>query len=94
MRYFYVANKLKAPYCNFTPSLTNVPALDSHANELGNPFAGMDGKTGQTLLKTALASMFRARRLGTSRLVLHELPRQQRRPRARRSPAVEQGPRC
>ena len=27
------------------------------------PFAGMDGKTGQTLLKTALASMFRARRL-------------------------------
>src|SRR5580700_10555407 len=63
MRYFYVANKLQAPYCNFTPSLTNVPALDEQANELGNPFAGMDGKTGQTLLKTALASMFRARRL-------------------------------
>jgi myo-inositol-1-phosphate synthase len=63
MRYFYVANKLQAPYCNFTPSLTNVPALDQHANETGNPFAGMDGKTGQTLLKTALASMFRARRL-------------------------------
>jgi myo-inositol-1-phosphate synthase len=63
MRYFYVANKLQAPYCNFTPSLTNVPALDQHANEMGNPFAGMDGKTGQTLLKTALASMFRARRL-------------------------------
>jgi myo-inositol-1-phosphate synthase len=63
MRYFYVANKLEAPYCNFTPSLTNVPALDQQANEMGNPFAGMDGKTGQTLLKTALASMFRARRL-------------------------------
>jgi myo-inositol-1-phosphate synthase len=63
MRYFYVANKLAIPYCNFTPSLTNVPALDQHANETGNPFAGMDGKTGQTLLKTALASMFRARRL-------------------------------
>ena len=30
---------------------------------MGNPFAGMDGKTGQTLLKTAMASMFRARRL-------------------------------
>jgi len=63
MRYFYAANKLQIPYCNFTPSLTNVPALDAHAIEMGNPFAGMDGKTGQTLVKTALASMFRARRL-------------------------------
>jgi myo-inositol-1-phosphate synthase len=63
MRYFYVANKLHAPYCNFTPSLTNVPALAEQANETGTPFAGMDGKTGQTLLKTAMASMFRARRL-------------------------------
>ncbi|MGO9836527.1 MAG: inositol-3-phosphate synthase [Polyangiaceae bacterium] len=63
MRYFYVANKLQMPYCNFTPSLTNVPALDAQANQTGNPFAGMDGKTGQTLLKTVLASMFRARRL-------------------------------
>ena len=63
MRYFYVANKLRIPYCNFTPSLTNVPALNTQAEEMGNPFAGMDGKTGQTLLKTAMASMFRARRL-------------------------------
>ncbi len=63
MRYFYVANKLHIPYCNFTPSLTNVPALAEQANETGTPFAGMDGKTGQTLIKTALASMFRARRL-------------------------------
>jgi myo-inositol-1-phosphate synthase len=63
MRYFYIANKLRIPYCNFTPSLTNVPALSSQAEELGNPFAGMDGKTGQTLLKTAMASVFRARRL-------------------------------
>ncbi len=63
MRYFYVANKLHIPYCNFTPSLTNVPALAEQATEMGNPFCGMDGKTGQTLVKTALASMFRARRL-------------------------------
>ncbi|HZU82401.1 MAG TPA: inositol-3-phosphate synthase [Polyangiaceae bacterium] len=63
MRYFYAANRLRIPYCNFTPSLTNVPALAEQANETGNPFAGMDGKTGQTLLKTALASMLRARRL-------------------------------
>jgi myo-inositol-1-phosphate synthase len=63
MRYFYAANELQIPYCNFTPTLTNVPALETHANERGNPFAGMDGKTGQTLLKTALAAVFRARRL-------------------------------
>ncbi len=63
MRYFYVANKLGVPYCNFTPSLTNVPALADHAERCKNPFAGMDGKTGQTLLKTALAAMFRVRRL-------------------------------
>ena len=63
MRYFYAANLLGAPYCNFTPSLTNVAALREHAEALGNPFAGMDGKTGQTLLKTALAPMFRVRRL-------------------------------
>jgi myo-inositol-1-phosphate synthase len=63
MRYFYAANLLGAPYCNFTPSLTNVAALREHAERLENPCAGMDGKTGQTLLKTALAPMFRVRRL-------------------------------
>lgn len=63
MRYFYVANRLRIPYCNFTPSLTNVPALAEQANETATPFAGMDGKTGQTLIKTALAPMLRARRL-------------------------------
>ena len=63
MRYFYVANKLGCPYMNFAPSLTNVAALQEQANELRNPYAGMDGKTGQTLLKTALASMFRVRNL-------------------------------
>jgi myo-inositol-1-phosphate synthase len=63
MRYFYVANRLRCPYLNFTPSLTNVPALQEMAEELGNPYAGMDGKTGQTLVKTALAAMFKARNL-------------------------------
>lgn len=63
MRYFYVANKLGVPYCNFAPSLTNIKALEEQANELRNPYCGMDGKTGQTLLKTALASMFRVRNL-------------------------------
>ncbi len=63
MRYFYVANKLGVPYCNFAPSLTNIPALEEQANELRNSYCGMDGKTGQTLLKTALAAMFRVRNL-------------------------------
>lgn len=63
MRYFYVANKLGCPYVNFAPSLTNVPALEEQANELGNSYAGMDGKTGQTLLKTALAAMFKVRNI-------------------------------
>lgn len=63
MRYFYVANRLGIPYCNFAPSLTNIPALQDHANKNKNPYAGMDGKTGQTLLKTALAPMLRVRRL-------------------------------
>ena len=63
MRYFYLANSLGIPYVNFTPSLTNVPALAEHAMEKHNPFAGMDGKTGQTLVKTVLGTMFRARRL-------------------------------
>jgi myo-inositol-1-phosphate synthase len=63
MRYFYAANTVGAAYCNFTPSLSNVPALAEHAVKNGNPFAGMDGKTGQTLLKTGLAALFRVRRL-------------------------------
>jgi myo-inositol-1-phosphate synthase len=63
MRYFYAAARLGIPYCNFTPSLTNVPALAELAAETKTPYAGMDGKTGQTLLKTALAAMMRVRRL-------------------------------
>ena len=63
MRYFYAANELGIPFCNFTPSLTHVPALSEHAELHRTPFAGMDGKTGQTLVKTALAAMLRVRRL-------------------------------
>jgi myo-inositol-1-phosphate synthase len=63
MRYFYLANTLGIPYVNFTPSLTNIPALAEQAMEKHNPFAGMDGKTGQTLVKTVLGTMFRARRI-------------------------------
>jgi myo-inositol-1-phosphate synthase len=63
MRYFYAAADLGIPYCNFTPSYTNVPALAEVAARTQTPYAGMDGKTGQTLLKTVLAAMMRVRRL-------------------------------
>jgi myo-inositol-1-phosphate synthase len=63
MRYIYAANQLGIAHVNFTPSLANVPALEQQAIANGAPYAGMDGKTGQTLLKTALAPMFRVRQL-------------------------------
>jgi myo-inositol-1-phosphate synthase len=63
MRYFYAAASLGVPYCNFTPSYTNIPALAELAAKTQTPYAGMDGKTGQTLVKTALAPMLRIRRL-------------------------------
>ena len=63
MRYFYAAIKCGFPHANFAPSLSNIPALSKLAEQHGVPYAGMDGKTGQTLLKTALAAMFRVRQL-------------------------------
>jgi myo-inositol-1-phosphate synthase len=63
MRYFYASAELGIPYCNFTPSYTNIPALAELAAKTQTPYAGMDGKTGQTLLKTVLAAMMRVRRL-------------------------------
>lgn len=52
------------PYVNFTPSLGATPAgLQELAVREGVPHMGCDGKTGQTLLRTALAPMFLARNL-------------------------------
>ena len=50
-------------YANFTPSRSNVPALEKLSEDKGVPIAGEDGKTGQTLLKTVLAPAFRVRQL-------------------------------
>jgi len=63
MKYLYLACKLGVPHVNFTPSLTKVPALETLAVNAGIPIAGEDGKTGQTLLKTALAPAFQLRHL-------------------------------
>ena len=52
------------PFVNFTPAPgASVPAVAGLARRLGVPVLGNDGKTGETLLKTALAPMFRDRGL-------------------------------
>ncbi|MFE6894377.1 inositol-3-phosphate synthase [Streptomyces sp. NPDC057694] len=62
----YAAAALRAgcAYVNFTPS-TGIrhPALAAAAAAAGVPYAGRDGKTGQTLLRAVLAPMFRQRAL-------------------------------
>jgi myo-inositol-1-phosphate synthase len=51
-------------YVNFTPSAgACLPALEELATRQGVCHAGRDGKTGETLLKTALAPMFADRNL-------------------------------
>ncbi len=52
------------PFVNFTAAPgPAVPALAGFARRRGVPVLGNDGKTGETLLKTALAPMFRDRNL-------------------------------
>lgn len=51
-----------AAYAGFTPSAgMGLPVLQERAASAGIPFAGQDGKTGETLLRTVLAPMFAAR---------------------------------
>ncbi|MDT0414840.1 inositol-3-phosphate synthase [Streptomyces evansiae] len=62
----YAAAALAAgcPYVNFTPSTgLHHPALAASAAASGLPYAGRDGKTGQTLLRSVLAPMFHQRAL-------------------------------
>jgi myo-inositol-1-phosphate synthase len=63
MKYLYASIKLGIPHCNFTPSLSKIPALEKLSEQLGVPLAGEDGKTGQTLLKTVLAPALAIRQL-------------------------------
>lgn len=67
MLYAYAAIMAGVPYANGAPNLSvDVPALIALANDRGVPVAGKDFKTGQTLLKTVLAPMLKARLLGLS----------------------------
>jgi myo-inositol-1-phosphate synthase len=61
-------------YINFTPSLgASLPALEELARATGALYAGKDGKTGETLLKTVLAPMFKARNLKVMSWVGHNI---------------------
>ncbi|GGZ04597.1 inositol-3-phosphate synthase [Streptomyces poonensis] len=62
----YAAAALRAgcPYVNFTPSTgLHHPALADAVATSGLPYAGRDGKTGQTLLRSVLGPMFAQRAL-------------------------------
>src|SRR5262245_28745237 len=60
--YAFAALDLGLPYVNFTPSLgATFPALEELAVARKTVVAGKDGKTGETLLKTVLAPMFKHR---------------------------------
>lgn len=62
--YAYAAFTAGCPFLDFTPSVgARLPALGALARERGLPWAGNDGKTGETLVKAALAPMFAARAL-------------------------------
>ncbi|CAL9436412.1 hypothetical protein SUDANB95_02142 [Actinosynnema sp. ALI-1.44] len=60
----YAAFRAGCAFADFTPSTgVALPALDELALERGVPYAGRDGKTGETLLRAALAPMFVSRAL-------------------------------
>jgi myo-inositol-1-phosphate synthase len=67
MLYAYAALLEGVPFANGAPNLTvDVPALRELATERAIPISGKDFKTGQTLIKTVLAPMLKARMLGLS----------------------------
>ncbi|MEU5942315.1 inositol-3-phosphate synthase [Micromonospora sp. NPDC047548] len=62
--YAYAAVEAGCPYVDFTPSTgLRLPALAELAVARGVPYAGHDGKTGETLVKSVLAPMFAMRHL-------------------------------
>ncbi len=62
--YAYAAFRADCGFVDFTPSTgARLPALDELARETGRPYAGRDGKTGETLLRSVLAPMFAQRGL-------------------------------
>lgn len=62
--YGYAAADLGMPLINFTPNAgCTAPGIQVIARKNGAPIMGNDGKTGETLVKSALAPMFKYRNL-------------------------------
>jgi len=62
--YAYAAFRAGCAFADFTPSSgARLPALEQLAQLEGLPWAGSDGKTGETLVKSVLAPMFAMRGL-------------------------------
>ncbi len=66
LEYACAAIAERCGFVNFTPNRCLVPGLIELAERLRVPVCGRDGKTGQTLLKTALAPVFALRALRVS----------------------------
>ena len=67
MLYAYAALLEGVPFANGAPNLTvDTPVLRQLATDNGLAISGKDFKTGQTLVKTVLAPMLKARMLGLS----------------------------
>ena len=67
MLYAWAALMENVPFANGAPNLTvDTIALQELAEARSVPIAGKDFKTGQTMVKTVLAPMFKARMLGLS----------------------------
>lgn len=67
MCYAYAALQEGAPFIMGAPNLcVDIPAMWELAEKVNIPIAGKDFKSGQTLMKTVLAPMFKTRMLGVS----------------------------
>ncbi|GMV85545.1 MAG: myo-inositol-1-phosphate synthase [Dehalococcoidia bacterium] len=67
MIYGYASLMEGVPFANGAPNLTvDIPALVKLAHDKGVPIGGKDFKTGQTLLKTVISPMLKARMLGVA----------------------------
>ncbi len=62
--YAYVAASLSLPFIHFTPSNAALPGgIRALFDRNATPYMGSDGKTGETLVKSSLAPMFKYRNL-------------------------------
>ena len=62
--YAVAAARSGCGYINFTPSPgALLPGVEAHFERANTPYCGSDGKTGETLVKSALAPLFKYRNL-------------------------------